>query len=274
MEPAAPRPRDDEVRRAGQRERQRARRTALPRARQDRRRLTRRHPARRRGHRVRDRHPAPAQGRVHRGRRRRHRRLLAAPAARRRRGHHPVQLPGDDPAVEGRPRARVRQRVHPQAQRARPVGAGPAGRVVPRGRPAQGRLPGGARRQGGRRRHPQPPRHPGRRLRRQLRHRAVHLLDGRGQRQARAVLRRRQEPHDRDARRRSRPGRRRTDRRGLRQRRRALHGDQRRGAGRRGDCGPLARAGWSSGSTSCASATASTPRPTTAHWSPPRHWPG
>ena len=48
----------------------------------------------------------------------RHRRLLAAPAARRGRRHHPVQLPGDDPAVEGRPRARVRQRVHPQAVRA------------------------------------------------------------------------------------------------------------------------------------------------------------
>ena len=40
-----------------------------------------------------------------------------------------------------------------------------------------GRLPGRARRQGGRRRDPRPPGHPGRRLRRQLRHRAVHLLD-------------------------------------------------------------------------------------------------
>ena len=65
-----------------------------------------------------DRHPAPAQGRVHRRRRHRHRRVLAAPAARRGRRHHPVQLPGDDPAVESRPRARMRQRVHPQAQRA------------------------------------------------------------------------------------------------------------------------------------------------------------
>ena len=32
--------------------------------------------------------------------------------------------------------------------------------------------------------------------------------------------------------------------------------------------------GSSSGSTSCGSATASTPRPTTGHWSPRRHWPG
>ena len=67
------------------------------------------------------------------------------------------------------------------------------------------------------------------------RHRPVHLLDRRRERQARAVLRRRQEPHDRDARRRSRPGRRRPDRRRLRLRRRALHGDHRGGAGRRGD---------------------------------------
>ena len=56
-----------------------------------------------------------------------------------------------------------------------------------------------------------------------------------------AVLRWRQEPHDRDARRRPRPGRRRADRRRLRQRRRAVHGDQRRGAGRRRDREPVAR---------------------------------
>ena len=103
------------------------------------------------------------------------------------------------------------------------------------------RVPGGARRQGSRRRDPRAPGDQGRRLRRQLRHRAVHLLDRRRARQARAVLRRRQEPHDRDARRRPRPGRRRADRRRLRQRGRALHGDQRRGAGRRADCRSLAR---------------------------------
>ena len=33
-------------------------------------------------------------------------------------GITPVQLPGDDPAVEGRPGARLRQRLHPQALRA------------------------------------------------------------------------------------------------------------------------------------------------------------
>ena len=60
-------------------------------------------------------------------------------------------------------------------------------------------------------------------------------------REAFAVLRRRQEPHDRHARRRPRPGRRRADRRRLRQRRRALHGHQRGGARRRGDRKPVAR---------------------------------
>ena len=49
-------------------------------------------------------------------------------------------------------------------------------------------------------------------------------------RQARAVFRRGEKPHDRDARRRPGSGRRRADRRLLRQRRGAVHGDQRRGA--------------------------------------------
>ena len=47
--------------------------------------------------------PAPDEGRVHRRRRPRHRRLFDAPAARRRRRHHAVQLPRHDPAVEARP---------------------------------------------------------------------------------------------------------------------------------------------------------------------------
>ena len=75
----------------------------------------------------------------------------------------------------------------------------------------------------------------GRRLRRLHPDRAVHLRDRRGQRQARAVLRRRQEPRDRHARRRSRRGRRRPDRRRLRLGGRALHGDLGRRPGRRGD---------------------------------------
>ena len=57
---------------------------------------------------------------------------------------------------------------------------------------------------------------------------------GTRERQARAVLRRRQEPHDHHARRRHGPDRRRADRRRLRLGRRALHGDLGRRAGRQG----------------------------------------
>ena len=54
-------------------------------------------------------------------RRARHRHVLDAPAARGGGGDHPVQLPGDDPDVEDVPGARLRQRLHPEALRARPV---------------------------------------------------------------------------------------------------------------------------------------------------------
>ncbi|CLA07002.1 methylmalonate-semialdehyde dehydrogenase [Mycobacterium tuberculosis] len=85
------------------------------------------------------------------------------------------------------------------------------------------------------------PRHQGRRLRRQLGYRSVHLRWCRRHRQAGAVFRRCQEPHDRDARRGPGSGRGRTDRRRIRQRRRTLHGDQRRRAGGRSDRGAVAR---------------------------------
>ena len=75
----------------------------------------------------------------------------------------------------------------------------------------------------------------GDRLRRLVRHRAIHLFDRRGARKTRAMLRRRQEPHDRDAGCRHRSGGRCADRRRLRLGRRALHGDLGRGAGRRKD---------------------------------------
>jgi hypothetical protein len=61
----------------------------------------------------------------------------------------------------------------------------------------------------------------------------LHLRDRRAPRQARAGAGRRQEPHGGDARCRHRPGGGRADRRGLRLGRRALHGDQRGGAGGR-----------------------------------------
>ena len=78
------------------------------------------------------------------------------------------------------------------------------------------------------------PRHQGHRLRRLDADRALHLFARLRGRQARAVLRRRQEPHDHHARRRHGPDGRRADRRRLRLGRRALHGDLGRRAGRQG----------------------------------------
>ena len=77
--------------------------------------------------------------------------------------------------------------------------------------------------------------HPGDRLRRLVGHRRIHLFDRLRARQTRAMLRRRQEPHDRDAGRRHGPGGRCADRRRLRLGRRTLHGDLGRGAGRQED---------------------------------------
>ena len=45
-----------------------------------------------------------------------HRRLLVAPAPGRGGGHHPVQLPGDDPAVEGRTGSGLWKRLRTQAK--------------------------------------------------------------------------------------------------------------------------------------------------------------
>ena len=93
---------------------------AVVRAWQGHRRRQGRHPARARGDRICLRHPARAEGRIYRRRRARHRRLFDAPAARHRRRHHAVQLPGDDPDVDVRHGDRLRQRLHPEAVRARP----------------------------------------------------------------------------------------------------------------------------------------------------------
>ena len=72
------------------------------------------------------------------------------------------------------------------------------------------------RRQGGGRRDSRRPRHPGDRLRRLDPDRALHLFARHGERQARAMLRRRQEPYGGHARRRHGSDGRRADRRGLR----------------------------------------------------------
>ena len=148
---------------------------ALLRARQDLRRFQGRHPARAGSRRVRLRHPAPPQGRVQRQRRPRHRPVLAAPAAGRRRRHHAVQLPGHDPDVEIRARARLRQRLHSQAVGARPFGADAARRAPGRGRAAGGRAQRRQRRQGGGRCAAGRSAHPRDRLRRLIRDRRIHL---------------------------------------------------------------------------------------------------
>ena len=179
--------------------------------------------------------PHLMKGEYSRRRRPRHRSLFAAPAARRRRRHHAVQFPGHDPAVEMRAGDRLRQCLHPEAVGARPVGADAHRRTVPGSRPAAGHPQRRQRRQGSGRYFAQRRAREGDRLRRLLRDRRIHLCDRLRQRQARAVLRRRQEPHDRDAGRRHGSGGRRADRRRLRLRRRALHGGVGGGAGRAED---------------------------------------
>ena len=158
-----------------------------------------RHPARPRGRRVRRRRPAPAQGRVHRQRRDRHRRLLDAPAARRGRGHHPVQLPGHDPAVEGA--ARPSPAATPSSSS--PPSGTPPCRCASPSCSLEAGLPDGVlqrrqRRQGGGGRHAGRRPRQGRRLRRLHRRSPQYIYDDRrGERQAGPVLRRRQEPHGR-----------------------------------------------------------------------------
>ncbi len=110
-------------------------------------------------------------------RRPRHRSLFDAPAARRRRRHHAVQLPGDDPAVEVRARHRLRQRLHPQAVRARSVGADADRRTVPQGRPAGGHPQRRQRRQGSGRHAAHRSARAGDRLRRLVVDRRIHLFD-------------------------------------------------------------------------------------------------
>ena len=184
----------------------------------------------------------------------------------------------------------TRQRVHPQA-----VGEGPVGRQLPGRAAGRGRRPGRRvqrrpRRQGRGRRDPGPPGHRGRLVRRLDADRPLHLRDRDEGRQARPGARRRQEPHDRAARRRHRHGRRRGDLGRLRLGRRALHGDRHRGGGRfrggpagRGDQGPPAAgqgrsraatrpprwARWSPGSTGTRWRPTSTPAPRRAR----RSWP-
>ena len=87
---------------------------------------------------------------------------------------------------------------------------------------------------------------------------------------ARAVLRRRQEPHDRDAGRRHGPGGRCADRRRLRLGRRALHGDFGRGAGRPEDRRRADEEAHAAGRGPEDRPFDRSARPTTGRWSPGR----
>ena len=176
---------------------------AHARARQGHRRRARRSQPRPRGDRVRVRHRRPREGRVLRERLDRGRLVLDPPAARRRRRHHAVQLPGDGADVDVPDRDRVREHVRAQAERARSVGRRCSARscsptracrracstscTATRSRSiACSSIPKIARGV----------------VRRLDADRAVHLRDRHAARQARAGARRREEPHDRAARRR------------------------------------------------------------------------
>ncbi len=156
-------------------------------------------------------------------------------------GITPFNFPAMIPLWKCAPGHRLRQRLHPEAVGARPRRADDAGRADDGGGPAGRHPQRRQRRQGSGRRHPRSSRHRGHRLRRLDADRGVHLRARLRGRQARAVLRRRQEPHDRHARRRHGPGGRCADRRRLRLGRRALHGRVGGGAGGPEDGRPAGR---------------------------------
>ncbi len=105
--------------------------------------------------------PASDEGRVHARRGARHRRLFAAPAFGCGRGHHAVQFPRDDPDVDVRHRGRLRQLLHPEAERESAGRASAPRRIAARGGRARGRAPGRQRRQGDGGCDPRTSRHPG-----------------------------------------------------------------------------------------------------------------
>ena len=192
-------------------------------------------PARRRGRRVRLRHPQPDHGPVAAEHRPAGRLRDDPPPGRRLRGDHAVQLPGDGPALDVPGRDRLRQHVRAQAVGEGAAVGGPARRAADgvRGCPTGSSTSCTATREC---------------VDALLTHplvRAVsfvgstavarHVYEtGTQQRQAGPGGRRGEEPPDHHARRRPRPGRRRAPALGLRLRRRALHGRQRRRARRQG----------------------------------------
>ena len=151
-------------------------------------------------------------------------------------GITPFNFPAMIPLWKIAPGAVGRQRHHPQAVRARPLRAADARRTAAGGRPAGracSRSSTATRKRSTRSSTTTTIQAVG--FVGSTPIAAIHLWPRLRQRQARAMLRRRQEPHDHHARRRHGPGGRRAGRRRLRRGRRALHGDFGRGAGGRQD---------------------------------------
>ncbi len=173
----------------------RTRRTAGPGDRQEPRRCQGRRVARHRGGRTRRQRGQPDDGRDG-GKRRprdRHRQLDPAPRCVRR--DHPVQFPGDDPAVDVPASHRLRQHLRPQALRTGSADTQPPRRAVPRGRRAEGRAAGDSWRPRAGRCPPYPPGHPGDFLRRLGRRRPARVPHRHRAPEAGAGLRRGEEPH-------------------------------------------------------------------------------
>ena len=212
----------------------RTRRTAGPGDRQEPRRCQGRRVARHRGGRTRRQRGQPDDGRDGGKRRPRDRHRQLDPAPRRVRRDHPVQFPGDDPAVDVPTGHRLRQHLRPQALRTGSADTQPPRRAVPRGRRAEGRAAGDPWRPRAGRCPPHPPGHPGDFLRRLGRRRPARVPHRHRAPEAGAGLRRGEEPHGDPPRREQGPGPRQPGRRQLRRRRPALHGDQRGGVRRRG----------------------------------------
>ena len=141
--------------------------------------------------------------------------------------HHAVQLPGDGPDVDVRHGHRLRQHVHPQAVREGPVGVDLPGRAARRGRASRTACSTSstATRSRSTRSSSTPTSPPSRFVGSTPIARYIYET-GTQARQARPGARRREEPHDRAARRRHRHGRRRRGLGRLRLGRRALHGDR------------------------------------------------
>ena len=156
-------------------------------------------------------------------------------------GDHAVQLPGHGPDVDLPDRADDRQHGHPQAVLPHP-GRHPApGRAVDAGRRARRHVQRRLRRPRGGQGDRRAQGHQGDPVRGLHGRRPVRLRGGHQARQARRVLHQRQERDARPARRGHGPGRGRGGRGGLRLGRRALHGPDADGRGRRHGRAPQAQ---------------------------------